>query len=133
MPVTPRAATRAAQLTSSGLGIHFSSPRKLRDKRKTQVMVEVPGQKVKQRQLLAKMASLMAGPTQPQDTSSIQERHTETLALKPDTESADAWEDVFHDDDVLPVTESTDNCPPYSPSTPSRRTQPDLIRELTSQ
>lgn len=120
MSLTSRAETRAAQLTSSGLGIHFSSPRKPRDKRKTQVIVELPGQKAKQRKLLAKMANLM-------DTSSVQEeKHPETVTLEPDTESADAWEDVFQDNDALPVTESTDNCPPCSQPTPSRRTQPDL-------
>jgi hypothetical protein len=126
--MAPCMGTRAAQPgTSSGLGTHFSSPRKLRDKRKTKALVEVPGQKAKQRQLLAKMASLLAGTAKPENTSSTQEGHAETVALEPDAESSNTWEDVFHHDDVLPlVTQSTENCPLHSPSTLSRRILPNL-------
>ncbi|KAG1893799.1 uncharacterized protein F5891DRAFT_1195936 [Suillus fuscotomentosus] len=104
--MAPRTGTRAAQPgTSSGLGTHFSSPRKLRDKRKTQVLVEVPGQKAKQRQLLAKMASLLAG--------------TEADTVVHEEDAHEAWEDIL---------EPHDNCPlqPASQSTPTRRTQSDL-------
>ncbi|KAG2091619.1 hypothetical protein BD769DRAFT_1631979 [Suillus cothurnatus] len=45
--------TRAAQLTTSGLGAQFVSPRKPRNKLKTQTLVELPGQKAKQDKLQA--------------------------------------------------------------------------------
>ncbi|KAG2744422.1 hypothetical protein P692DRAFT_201808444 [Suillus brevipes Sb2] len=85
--MAPRMGTCAAQPgTLSGLGTHFSSPRKLRDKRKTQALVEVPGQKAKQRQLLAKMASLLAGTAKPENASS-HKRGTQKLLPSSQTPS----------------------------------------------
>ncbi|KAG1904169.1 uncharacterized protein F5891DRAFT_1184351 [Suillus fuscotomentosus] len=56
--LTPRP-TRKAQIVTSGLGHHFVSPRKARDKRKTQTLVELPGAEAKRRRLLAEMKELM--------------------------------------------------------------------------
>ncbi|KAG1810871.1 uncharacterized protein BJ212DRAFT_1302199 [Suillus subaureus] len=105
---------------SSGLGTHFSSPWKPRDKWKTQVLVEVLGQKAKQHQLLAKMASLLASSAtqKPEETPPVlPETEMDTVVLKDNANNA--WEDV---------PEPQDNCSPQSPSqsTPSRCTQPDL-------
>ncbi|KAG1786214.1 uncharacterized protein HD556DRAFT_1449950 [Suillus plorans] len=117
--MAPHAGTCAAQPgMSSGLGTHCSSPRKLRDKRKTQVLVEVPGQKAKQRQLLTKMASLLAGSVKPKETSPVlAEMEADTAVLEENAN--EAWEDIL---------EPHDNCSPQpaSQSTASRRTQPDL-------
>lgn len=55
---TPRP-TRKAQVATFGLGHHFVSPRKARDKRKTQTLVELPGAEAKRRRLLAEMKELM--------------------------------------------------------------------------
>jgi hypothetical protein len=110
--------TRAAQLTSSGLGTHFTSPWKLRDKRKTQTLVNVPGHKTKHRHLLTKMASLLAGPAKPEETSPIQpDMQIDTAVLEED--SNDVWEDV-------PAPHDNSSPQPASQSTPSRRTQPDI-------
>ncbi|KAG1735673.1 uncharacterized protein EDB91DRAFT_1348200 [Suillus paluster] len=51
--------THKAQIVSSGLGQHFVSPRKARDKRKTQVLVKLPGAELKRRRLLSQMQRLM--------------------------------------------------------------------------
>ncbi|KAG2096306.1 uncharacterized protein F5147DRAFT_778354 [Suillus discolor] len=53
------APTCGAQCVSSGLGHHFVSPKKPRDKKKTQKHVELPGVQAKHRQLLARMQQLM--------------------------------------------------------------------------
>ncbi|KAG1836027.1 hypothetical protein C8R48DRAFT_783020 [Suillus tomentosus] len=53
------APTRGAQCVSSGLGHHFVSPKKPRDKKKTQKHVELPGAQAKHRQLLARMQQLI--------------------------------------------------------------------------
>jgi hypothetical protein len=51
--------TRNAQLVSSGLGRHFVSPRKPRDKKKTQTVVNLPGADAKRRRILTAMEELM--------------------------------------------------------------------------
>ncbi|OJA20981.1 hypothetical protein AZE42_13843, partial [Rhizopogon vesiculosus] len=48
-----------AQHVSSGLGHHFVSPKKPRDKNKTQKIVELPGVTAKRRRLLTQMEQLM--------------------------------------------------------------------------
>lgn len=56
---TSVAPSRGAQQVSSGLGHHFVSPKKPRDKNKTQKGVELPGVRAKRRRLLARMEELM--------------------------------------------------------------------------
>jgi hypothetical protein len=51
--------TRNSQIVSSGLGRHFVSPQKVRDKKKTQTLIELPGAQAKRRRLLAVMEDLM--------------------------------------------------------------------------
>lgn len=59
MTLTNSLNTCKAQLVSSGLGQHFVSPWKPRDKRKTQTLVEFPGAELRRRRLLNKMQWLM--------------------------------------------------------------------------
>ncbi|KAG1867477.1 hypothetical protein C8R48DRAFT_771969 [Suillus tomentosus] len=59
MTLTNSLNTRKAQLILSGLGQHFVSPRKTRDKRKTQTLVEFPGAELRRRRLLNQMQRLM--------------------------------------------------------------------------
>ncbi|KAG1887308.1 hypothetical protein F4604DRAFT_1917113 [Suillus subluteus] len=51
--------TRGAQPISTGLGVHFVSPKKARDPKKTQMLVHIPGANSKHKRLLAQMAALM--------------------------------------------------------------------------
>lgn len=53
------APTRGAQCVSSGLGHHFVSLKKSRDKKKSQTHIELPGAQAKHHQLLAHMQQLM--------------------------------------------------------------------------
>lgn len=94
---TPRR-TRKAQLASSGLGSHFASPRKARDKRKTQTVVELPGAETKCRRLLAAMEHLMKSQLSTQatpndtvtaehmDTDNIVDFHSEDVDEQPSLE-----------------------------------------------
>ncbi|KAG1882368.1 hypothetical protein F4604DRAFT_1990635 [Suillus subluteus] len=52
--------TRGAQPISTGLGVHFVSPKKARDPKKMQTLVHIPGANSKHKRLLAQMAALMS-------------------------------------------------------------------------
>jgi hypothetical protein len=67
--MTPPTTTRGAQPTSTGLGHHFVSPTKSRDKRKTQITVQIPGIDSKHDRILAKIAELMKPQVQGADSS----------------------------------------------------------------
>ncbi|KAG1889816.1 uncharacterized protein F5891DRAFT_987159 [Suillus fuscotomentosus] len=115
--------TRAAQLTTSGLGAQFVSPRKPRNKLKTQTLVELPGQKAKQDKLQAKLAALLAG----KPTSSSEPTTTST---SPDIENtpADAYEDSFIENEVFPLIQPDESVPPLNTSEciKSHRILPDV-------
>ncbi|KAG1849132.1 hypothetical protein DFJ58DRAFT_662561 [Suillus subalutaceus] len=51
--------TRGAQPISTGLGVHFVSPKKARDPKKSQTLVHIPGANSKHKRLVAQMAALM--------------------------------------------------------------------------
>jgi hypothetical protein len=53
--------SRDKQLTSAGLGKHFASPKKQRDKKKTTTYVHLPAKDLKRKTLLAKFAALQQG------------------------------------------------------------------------
>ncbi|KAI6000025.1 hypothetical protein EDD15DRAFT_2362591 [Pisolithus albus] len=60
MAPKPSTGTRAAlSSTTKGLGHHFTSPRKVRNLRKTQSFVSFPGQSSKQQRLLAHLDDLL--------------------------------------------------------------------------
>ncbi|KAG6371481.1 hypothetical protein JVT61DRAFT_9515 [Boletus reticuloceps] len=54
----PRFCPRAAQQVTKGLGRHFQSPRRPRDKTKTQTLVHIPGQAAKRRRLITQLNQL---------------------------------------------------------------------------
>jgi hypothetical protein len=89
--------TRNAQLVSSGLGRHFVSPRKLRDKKKTQTVVNLPGADAKRRRILAAMEELMT-PQHQASTSKPPSSHALPIANQP----PDSGEDmIIHDAEML--------------------------------
>jgi hypothetical protein len=55
----PLIQTRARQPTTGGLGVHFVSPVKRRDKRKTTTVVQIPGHRLKRKTLLRELRALM--------------------------------------------------------------------------
>ncbi|KAH0832248.1 hypothetical protein J3R83DRAFT_13222, partial [Lanmaoa asiatica] len=57
---TSRRGTRRAQVAFGGLGKHFESPHRPRDKRKTQRYVEVAGHSAKRRQLASQLEQLLS-------------------------------------------------------------------------
>ncbi|KAG0694729.1 hypothetical protein DFH29DRAFT_1006072 [Suillus ampliporus] len=58
----PARNTRGTQPTSLGLGLHFVSPKKSRDLKKTQSFIHIPGVDAKHKRLLDQMAALMNPP-----------------------------------------------------------------------
>jgi len=89
--------TRNAQLVSSGLGRHFVSPRKPRDKKKTQTVVNLPGADAKRRRLLAAMEELMT-PQHQVSTSKPPSPHV----LSIDNQLPDSGGDIItHDVEIL--------------------------------
>ena len=89
--------TRNAQRVSSGLGRHFVSPQKPRDKRKTQTVVNLPGADAKRRRLLAAMEELMTSQHQA-STSKPPSPHV----LPTSNQLPDSGEDVtIHDVEIL--------------------------------
>jgi len=49
---------RAHQLVAPGFGKHFTSPQKVRNRKKTTTRVTIPGQAIKHQQLLEKLKAL---------------------------------------------------------------------------
>jgi len=70
----PKPGTRQAQLVTHGLGRHFESPRRSRDKTRTNTTINVPGQASKLRYALARLAQLQS-PSTP-DTSESHESYS---------------------------------------------------------
>ena len=56
--MAPKAGARRAQVTSHGLGKHFKSPKRPRDKRQTQHIVEIPGKGLKCRRQVERLKEL---------------------------------------------------------------------------
>ena len=52
-------------ITTRGLGRHYTSPRKPRDKKKSRMTMPVPGHASKQQKLLDKLHDLLAPPSEP--------------------------------------------------------------------
>ncbi|KAG1837541.1 hypothetical protein F4604DRAFT_1692187 [Suillus subluteus] len=116
--MAPRSDTRAAQLTTSGFGTQFVSPRKPRDKRKTQTLVELPGQKTKQLKLQAKLAALLAGKSSSEQMTT---NELDTLPLTAissnENTPADTCEDLFlFENDAPPLIEPEDSIPQLNTS-----------------
>ena len=73
--------SRDKQRTSAGVGKHFTSPKKQRDKKKTTTFVHLPTKELRRRQLLARFDALQQGtlaekleadlPADPMDSQAI--------------------------------------------------------------
>lgn len=56
---------------STGVGQHFSTPPRKRDKRKTQIIAHIPGQSTKRARLLSELTALLEHPSQTATPQSI--------------------------------------------------------------
>ncbi|KAI6004794.1 hypothetical protein EDD15DRAFT_2359638 [Pisolithus albus] len=95
--MAPRPGTRAAlSSTSTGLGHHFSSPRKARDKRKTQVHVSIPGCNHKCQQLLKQLQDLL----NPMEQAKLEMAHGPAVTTDPQSDTAGELESLELVDDT---------------------------------
>jgi hypothetical protein len=112
--------TRGQQLVSSGLGHHFISPRKPRDKKKTTVRVRPPGNDTKQRHLLEKLRLLLVKQSRTRSTPStddVEQRQDLPLPVEDPMDIDEAgWEDIQRD----PIPSE-----PSKPAKAHRRILPD--------
>lgn len=93
---------RGAQPTSSGLGLHFTSPKKCRDPKKTQTFVSIPGVDVKHKRLLDQMTALMSPPVLATETPipNSTPPQSEVPMNIDDTSYIDDTMDYVHDADL---------------------------------
>ncbi|KAG1841210.1 hypothetical protein F4604DRAFT_1598263 [Suillus subluteus] len=129
--MAPCSDTCAAQLTTSGFGTQFVSPWKPRDKRKTQTLVELPGQKTKKLKLQAKLAALLAGKSSSEQTTANElDTLPPTAISSNENMPADTCEDLFlFENDAPPLIEPEDSIPQLNTSefsTASHRILPDI-------
>ena len=130
MLVCPQPGTRRAQLVTHGLGRHFESPKRLRDKIRTNTVVNVPGQPSKHRYALARLAQLQS--TTDADTSESCDHEAYSTDFPWENEAVD---DSVMDEDYVPS--DTDHSmqdvePGISETQPiisNRRIIPDLSAE----
>ncbi|KAF8120229.1 hypothetical protein EV363DRAFT_1191626 [Boletus edulis] len=141
MPLKP--GTRRAQTTIGGLGKHFTSPKRPRDKKQTQRLIENPGQALKRRRLLDRLELLQQKPV-----DSIQENNRDdtltngalheditefTGDLDPGDEDyipSDAEPDVIQDTHTQTDQETCDNrCSETRTTESHRRILPDVPAE----
>ncbi|KAG0695531.1 hypothetical protein DFH29DRAFT_879985 [Suillus ampliporus] len=87
--------SRKSEVVSSGLGHHFVSPYKARNKKKSQALIEIPGAEAKWHHLLAQMDQLM-------NPERHQASHSPTLDMKSTTNEPPLPTDnpITHLDDV---------------------------------
>ncbi|KAG1878078.1 hypothetical protein DFJ58DRAFT_720825 [Suillus subalutaceus] len=122
--ISAHAPTRGAQCVSSGLGHHFVSPKKPRDKKKTQKHVELPGAQAKHRQLLVRMQQLMNPEPQQSEVPTVDA--VETVS---DTSQTDAFAEIPDPDFEIPSEPPSDILGEKSPV--KRRILPDKATDLS--
>jgi hypothetical protein len=123
-PSSTVAPSRGAQRVSSGLGHHFVSPKKPRDKNKTQKSVELPGVAAKRRRLLAQMEQLI-NPEPEQTANDIHIQHAVTIS---DIHETDIMTDIPNPDfDIPSESPSTKR---LDESRDTRRTLPDRSTDI---
>jgi hypothetical protein len=122
MPAVPRP-TRNRQLLAGGLGVHFTSPTKRRNKVKTTTIARNPGHDHKRRKALARLESLL-NPSPPSPTNCV-------TADGPSVEfNDDPYENIVMDaiDNSHPIDSTDPNGSPHpndrTPKT-KRRVLPD--------
>jgi hypothetical protein len=116
---------RGSQRISSGLGHHFVSPKKPRDKKKTQKSVKLPGVVAKRRRLLVQMEQLMNPEPQcavadvhPVDTTNAISNMDDTDAM---AEISDLDSDPVESPSITPLLEDLHD---------RRRTVPDKSTDM---
>jgi hypothetical protein len=99
--------TRNRQSTTGGLGIHFASPIKPRDKKKTSTIVHIPGHQHKRQALLDEIQALLRQ-SAPSPTPNDLKDPDACMLLDPiDDETANVPEAIEHDQDIPPESEDT--------------------------
>src|SRR5215472_9463890 len=92
---------RSQQPAIPGMGLHFRSPRQPRNKRKTQEIVDVPGQRLKRAHLLAELQALKA------DSVAIDLNPTSD----PTRDSFDVTGDDIGQTSIIPPASPSPTCP----------------------
>ena len=98
---------------STGVGQHFSSPRKKRDKCKTQTVAHIPGQSTKCAQLLSELTALLEQPSQTATPQSIPTSSMPNGKVEPDIMSSSEFTDE--------MARGTHEAPPQAPEAPHHR------------
>jgi len=93
----PKPGTRRAQLVTHGLGQHFESPRRSRDKTRSNTTINVPGQASKRRYALARLAQLQS--TTAADTSESCDHESYSTDFPWENEAID---DFVMDEEYVP-------------------------------
>ncbi|KAG9316189.1 hypothetical protein JVU11DRAFT_2213 [Chiua virens] len=126
----PRPGTRRAQPATSGLGHHFSSAKRPRDKRQTSRLVSIPGQLARHQKSLARLAELLNPSShvvspQPIPTSpfqnSVDNLNGEILDDSPMDVEVDGPLFMIEDDPFETVVEHAPQPPPSIPLKRPRR------------
>ena len=139
----PKAGTRRAQPVTHGLGKHFESPQRPRDKQKTQVVVHVPGKASKRRHALARLAQLQStstGSSQDHELScmgdsadysdGVEDSLWESEAIDPmDEEYIPSNDDHYMEQDEQHVGKPQQQANESQPTTSNRRVHPDQPAE----
>ena len=99
--------------SSTGVGQHFSSPHKKRDKRKTQTVAHIPGQSTKRARLLSELTALLEQPSQTATPQSIPTSSTPNGNVEPDI----MFSSKFTDEMARGIHEA----PPQAPEAPRHR------------
>jgi hypothetical protein len=111
MPPTHNAC--GALPTSSGLGLHFISPKKSQDPKKTQAFIHIPGVDAKHKRLLDQMATLMNPPPvlHIQNLSSVSTPPQSEAMMSIDDSNYDDLTDYIYDansDDYVVIADQPD-------------------------
>jgi hypothetical protein len=123
-----RAVTRSSQPSTSGLGRHFSSPKRPRDKRKTQSLVSIPGQREQHEQYLAQLRDLLENKQPAQEAPSLNVQVPTASEHVNDMLSLQAPPDD-PEEIAFTVYTSGDEPQPAELPTKKRRIQPDASTE----
>ena len=125
--MSSRAVTRSSQPSTSGLGRHFSSPKRPRDKRKTQSIVSIPGQREQHERYLAQLRDLLENKQPAQEAPSLDvqvptaSEHVNDMFLQAPPDDSEAM--------GFTVDTSGDELQPAELPTKKRRIQPDASTE----
>ena len=130
--MAPRPGTRRAQVTSGGLGKHFGSPRRPRDKHKTQRYIEIAGHSAKRRRLATRLEQLhsVEAPSSPLSVETFSDQLDDELGYENHIDSSDQ-EFVPSDSESYQVIDDTQLLEATSEAQPLARKHvlPDISAE----